>query len=79
MSHLIGGWVRKLSVVAVVVGVLVAFFTEAFADVKIGRDGRPKPPIARQRLHYLLMIGGGLPGAVWAFARSSRREPSDWD
>ena len=66
--------------ILILVGILVAFYTEAFADVPIGRGGRPKPPIGRQRLHYLLVIGAGIPGTVWALLRVVRgRQRNLWE
>jgi hypothetical protein len=71
---------RKLSFVAVGVGLLVAFNTEAFADIPVGRAGRPKPPLATQRLHYLLLVGAGIPGVLWALVRTVRgRQRTPWE
>jgi hypothetical protein len=63
---------RKLSIVIILVGLLVVFYTEAFSDVPIGRAGRPKPPLAVQRRNYLLLIAAGVPGACWAVVRTAR-------
>jgi hypothetical protein len=71
---------RKLSLILVGVGCLVAFYTEAFADIPVGRDGRPKPPLRVQRVNYLLLIGAGVPGAAWAFVRTVHgRQRTFWD
>ncbi len=67
----IGEWFRRFSAILVGVGLLVALFTEIFADAPIGRGGRPKPPIETQRLRYLLVIGAGVPGSVWWAVRSA--------
>lgn len=80
MFEYFGPAVRKLSLVVVAVGLLVAFFTEAFSDVRAGKSGRPKPPIVEQRTAYLLLIGSGVPGLVWGLVRTARgRQSSPWD
>jgi hypothetical protein len=79
MLYQLAEWFRKLSIIVVGVGCLVAFYTEAFADVPLNRRGKPKPPMAEQRLNYLLLIGAGVPGAVWAAVRTYHGKPPDWE
>ncbi len=75
-----GPYVRKLGIVLAGVGLLAAFYTEAFSDVKVGRGGRPKPPLVEQRTAYILLIAGGLPGLAWALVRVARgRQPTIWE
>ena len=62
---------RKISFVVIVVGLLVVIYTEAFADIPVGRSGRPKRPLAEQRRDYCLVTAAGIPGAVWAVVGSS--------
>jgi hypothetical protein len=79
MLYWLGEWFRKLSIILMIVGGLVAFFTEVFADVPLDRRGRPKPPMAVQRLNYLALIGAGVPGAAWAAIRTYHGKPPSWD
>jgi hypothetical protein len=72
MVSLLGPLFRKLSMVVAVVGLLACFYTEAFADVPIGRRGRPNPPIAVQRLSYMGVNIASLPGTAWAVMRTVR-------
>jgi hypothetical protein len=72
MLERIGDAFRKLSFVIIGVGLRVAFYSEVFADIPIGRDGRPKPPMAVQRRNYLLVLGAGVPGVFWAVIRTVR-------
>jgi hypothetical protein len=75
-----GPYVRKVGMVLAGVGLLVAFYTEAFSDVKTGRGGRPKPPLVEQRTTYILLIAGGLPGLAWALVRVARgRQRTIWE
>lgn len=69
---------RKLSLIVVLVGFLVAFYAEAFSDIPIGRGGRPKPPMAQQRLTYGLLIAAGIPGAIWSIVRAARGSQRTW-
>jgi hypothetical protein len=71
--------VRKFSLILIGVGLLVAFWTEAFSDIKIGRDGKPKPPMRVQRLQYLAVIGAGVPGSIWMLSRAANGKPPSWD
>ena len=80
MFALIAEWFRKLSLIVLGVGVLVAFYTEAFADIPIGKDGRPKPSMTRQRLQYLLVVGAAVPGVAWATVRTVRgQQRNPWE
>ena len=67
-----GPYVRKVGIVLAGVGLLIAFYTEAFSDVPVGRGGRRKPPIIEQRTAYILLIASGLPGLAWAVVRVAR-------
>jgi hypothetical protein len=76
----LASWYRKLSFVVIVLGLLIAFNTEIFADVPVGRGGRPKPPIGVQRIHYLLILGAGVPGAAWGLVRAARgQQRTPWE
>ena len=79
MLERLADWFRKFSLILVGVGLLVAFFTEVFSDVPIGRGGRPKPPLSTQRLRYLAVIGVGVPGTVWMVVRAAHGKPTTWD
>jgi len=71
---------RKLSFILILVGVMVAFFTEVQADIPLDRRGRPKPPMADQRLRYLLVMAAGVPGAAWAVIRTLRgKQRTFWE
>jgi hypothetical protein len=76
----LGEWFRKLSLIAILVGLLVAFYTEAFSDIPVGRTGRPKGPLSEQRLSYCLVIAAGVPGAAWAIIRTVRgQQRTPWE
>jgi hypothetical protein len=76
----LASWYRKLSLAVIGVGLLIAFFTEVFADVPVGRSGRPKPPIGVQRIEYLLMLGAGVPGVAWGVVRAARgQQRTPWE
>jgi hypothetical protein len=80
MLYQLGEWFRKLSLIVVLVGLFVAVSTEVFADIPIGRNGRPKPPMREQRRNYLLLIGAGVPGAAWAIHRAATgRQRTPWE
>ena len=79
MVSWLGEWFRKLSIILIIVGCLVAFFTEIFADVPLDRRGRPKPPMSDQRMRYLALIVAGVPGGVWVAVRTWHGKPPDWD
>jgi hypothetical protein len=80
MLELTGFYFRRLSFAFLLVGLLSAFYTEAFADIPIGRGGRPKPPLSKQRLSYLCVLGAGVPGICWATARTLRgKQRRLWD
>jgi hypothetical protein len=75
-----GPYVRKASVVLALVGLLAGFYTEAFSDVRVGRGGRPKPPIVDQRAVYITLAACGLPGLAWGLIRLARgRQTSLWE
>lgn len=71
-------WFRKLSLILLLVSGLVVAYTEAFSDIPIGRHGRPKPPIARQRMNYAILIAVALPGSIWAIVRTIRGQQRTW-
>jgi len=80
MLELLGGWIRKGSLAIVAVGLLIAFWTEAMADIPVGRDGRPKPPMAQQRLYYGLLLSAGIPGVVWGVVRAIKgNQRTPWE
>jgi hypothetical protein len=80
MLEQLAAWFRKLSVIVVLVGALVVFYTEAFSDIPIGRNGKLKPPMSTQRLQYLGLIALGVPGAIWTAVRAARgKRPDEWD
>ena len=83
MSRLLfyfGPYVRKVGIVIAGVGLLIAFYTEAFSDVRAGRRGRRKPPIVEQRTAYIVLIACGVPGLAWALVRVARgRQATLWE
>ena len=79
MRFWLGEWFRKLSMILIVVGCMIGFFTEVFADVPLDRRGRPKLPMSVQRLRYLALIVAGVPGGAWAAVRARSGKPPDWD
>jgi hypothetical protein len=80
MFEQLGTWFRKFSFTVIVMGLLIAFFAEAFADIPVGRRGRPKPPLRVQRIEYLSILGAGLPGAVWGLVRAARgQQRTPWE
>jgi hypothetical protein len=75
-----GPYVRKVSIVLALVGLLVAFYAEAFSDVRAGRAGRRKPPMVEQRVVYITMVACGLPGLAWGLVRTARgRQTTLWE
>ena len=75
-----GPYIRKVSVVLALIGLLVGFYAEAFSDVRAGRGGRRKAPIVDQRAVYITLAGCGLPGLAWGLVRIARgRQTSLWE
>lgn len=70
----LGSNYRKLSAVLCLVGVLVTFYTLAFADVPLNRVGKPKPPLWVQLLQCGALFAAGLPGVVWGIVRAARNQ-----
>jgi hypothetical protein len=80
MLEQVGDWFRKLSFIVIVVGLLVAFWTEALIDIPVGKFNHRKPPAYVQRLEYGLLLASGIPGAAWAVARTVRgRQRTFWE
>jgi hypothetical protein len=80
MLEQVGGVIRKLSFVVLVVGLLATFYTEAFIDIPTDKFGRRKPPAWVQRVEYGLLLAAGVPGAAWAVARTvGGRQRTFWE
>jgi hypothetical protein len=80
MLERIGELFRKISLILLPVALLVAFYTEAWSDVPVGRRGRPKPPIGEQRRDYVILLAAAVPGSLWAFIRMARgKQTSYWE
>ena len=80
MIDWLGDKFRKLSWVALAVGVLAAFYTLLFADYPLDRAGRPKPPLGWQLLRDGAVIASGVPGAAWGVVRAVRgRQRTFWE
>jgi hypothetical protein len=79
MLDQLGETFRKLSIALCFVGALTTFYALAFADIPVGRDGKPKPPLRVQLLQTGAIFAAGLPGVVWGFVRYARRhQDSPW-
>jgi len=80
MLYQIADWSRKLSLIVVLVGCLAGFFTEITSDVPIGRNGKPKGPLWKQRATYCILIATGIPGLIWAIYRTAtEKQKTLWE
>ncbi len=49
-------------------------------DVKIGRNGRPKPPLWVQLMWSGGIFTAGLPGATWGLVRAiQNKQKTPWE
>ncbi len=79
LENLADGY-RKLSWALLLAGLYVMFWTEATSDVKIGRHGKPKPPLSQQRLVYSCFFIVAVPGCIWGLARAINHDSkTPWD
>ena len=80
MLERLGELFRKVSLILLPIALLVAFYTEIWSDVPIGRRGRLKPPIAEQRRDYLILLAAAVPGTLWTVIRMARgRQRTFWE
>jgi len=80
MLEQLGHGFRKLSGILSLVGVLVTFYTLVFADIRVGRNGQPKPPLNVQLLQTGGLIAVGLPGILWGVVRATQgKQRTPWE
>lgn len=80
MLENLGGTFRKLSAILCFVGLLTTFYALAFADIPLGRDGRPKPPLRVQLMQTGGIFVAGLPGVIWSVVRATQGKRRDtWE
>lgn len=80
MLEQLGETARKLSFALMFAALFGGCYAEGSADVPVARDGKPKPPMSRQRATYLLVFGAGVPGVAWGIVRAFRGEQkTPWD
>ncbi len=72
MTEWLAGVYRMLSAIACFVGALTTFYALLFADIPVGRNGKPKPPLRVQLFQTGAIFAAGVPGVAWTLTRAAR-------